>query len=130
MSEVNKTQVGGDHYQTGDVQHWDLATQMGTEYLIGNITKYVSRWRKKNGADDVRKAAHYLLKLREVIVEGAPFPVWAPRAEDFVAWVIDAKLTKLEARLCAVLLYADEVDDLNQASKLMIQLMKEAQNAA
>ena len=29
-------------------------------YLIGNITKYISRWKKKNGIEDLEKARWYL----------------------------------------------------------------------
>lgn len=31
-----------------------------TEYCIGNVLKYVSRWRKKDGIHDLKKAAVYL----------------------------------------------------------------------
>lgn len=31
-----------------------------TEYCIGNVLKYVSRWRKKDGIQDLKKAAVYL----------------------------------------------------------------------
>lgn len=34
------------------------------------ITKYVDRWRDKNGLEDIDKAIHYLQKYRELIVEG------------------------------------------------------------
>lgn len=31
-----------------------------TDYCIGNVMKYVSRWRKKDGIQDLKKAAVYL----------------------------------------------------------------------
>lgn len=30
------------------------------DYCIGNVIKYVSRWRKKGGPEDLRKAGVYL----------------------------------------------------------------------
>lgn len=30
------------------------------DYCIGNVIKYVSRWRKKGGAEDLKKAQVYL----------------------------------------------------------------------
>lgn len=30
------------------------------DYCIGNVIKYVSRWRKKGGVEDLEKAAVYL----------------------------------------------------------------------
>ena len=31
----------------------------GLDFLRGNIVKYVSRDKRKNGAEDIRKAIHY-----------------------------------------------------------------------
>lgn len=36
-------------------------------YLTGNIVKYMSRWSRKGGAQDLRKAAWYLAKLLDVV---------------------------------------------------------------
>ena len=32
-------------------------------YLVGNVTKYISRWKKKNGVEDLKKALFYLDQL-------------------------------------------------------------------
>jgi hypothetical protein len=66
VNEANAAQVGGTHYKGTTYQHWDfvIIALMG-RYLEGNITKYVSRWRKKNGLQDLQKARHYLDKLIE-----------------------------------------------------------------
>jgi hypothetical protein len=34
--------------------------------LDGNAVKYLSRWRHKNGIEDLKKARHYIDKLLEV----------------------------------------------------------------
>jgi hypothetical protein len=47
-------------------QHWDLAIAIPLGYLEGCSTKYVARWRKKGGLDDLHKALHYLDKLIEL----------------------------------------------------------------
>lgn len=65
MSEANKTQVGGLHYKGADMEHWDLVLALGLGYFEGQATKYVMRWRKKNGVEDLKKSVHYLQKLRE-----------------------------------------------------------------
>lgn len=64
-SEVNAIQVGGTHYKTA-IQHWDFVAQYGLGYFEGQVTKYVTRWRKKNGLQDLRKAKHFLDKLIEL----------------------------------------------------------------
>ena len=63
---ANEEQVGGRHYIEKPIQPWDyiIANKMG--YLEGNIIKYVSRYKEKNGLEDLIKAAHYLDKLIEV----------------------------------------------------------------
>jgi hypothetical protein len=59
-------QVGGDHYMDRQIQPWDYIVSNDLGFLEGNIIKYVTRWKYKNGADDLRKAQHYLAKLIEV----------------------------------------------------------------
>lgn len=62
---ANTRQVAGSHYQAG-IQHWDYVLRaLAGRYLEGNITKYVTRHRKKNGLQDLQKAMHYLDKLIE-----------------------------------------------------------------
>lgn len=62
MSDPNERQVGGSHYKVG-VEHWDWTEAQGVGYLEGCATKYVVRWRKKNGLEDLEKALHYVEKL-------------------------------------------------------------------
>jgi Protein of unknwon function (DUF3310) len=64
---ANDRQVGGEHYKTpGIPEHWDLVAIFGWDYFQGQITKYLMRWRKKNGIEDLEKARHYLDKYIEV----------------------------------------------------------------
>ncbi len=59
-------QVGGSHYKDKAVQPWDYITSNGLGYLEGNVVKYVSRYKEKNGVQDLEKARHYLDKLIEI----------------------------------------------------------------
>ena len=63
MPTVNEIQIGGSHYKNGGVQHWDLIDDYGVGYLEANATKYLARWRKKDGLRDLEKCEHYLRKL-------------------------------------------------------------------
>jgi len=58
-------QVSGTHYQA-PIQCWDYIIANDLNYLEGNVIKYVTRHRKKNGMVDLEKAHHYLTKLIEV----------------------------------------------------------------
>ena len=63
--QANEMQVGGSHYASG-YQHWDFVHDaLCGLYLEGQITKYVARWRKKNGLQDLEKALHFAMKLAE-----------------------------------------------------------------
>jgi hypothetical protein len=70
MDAVNQKQVGGTHYNQVSVQHWDLVIFNKLPYLEAQITKYVTRWKKKHGAQDVEKSIHYLEKLIWALNEG------------------------------------------------------------
>jgi hypothetical protein len=63
---ANDSQVGGTHYKNNAVQPWDYIIANDLGYLEGNIVKYITRWRKKGGIDDLRKVLHYTQKLIEV----------------------------------------------------------------
>ncbi len=65
---ANSHQVGGDHYKS-DFQHWDMIEENGIGYLEAAATKYITRWRDKNGFKDLEKAGHYTQKLIEMHLE-------------------------------------------------------------
>jgi len=61
----NNRQVGGSHYRN-KIQHWDWVFSNGLDYFQGQITKYIARWRHKNGIQDLEKALHFLEKYIEL----------------------------------------------------------------
>lgn len=63
---ANETQVGGNHYKQFQYEPWDVILDWQLGYLDGNAVKYLSRWRHKNGVQDLQKARHYIDKLIEV----------------------------------------------------------------
>jgi hypothetical protein len=64
---ANSRQVGGNHYRTEHgIQHWDLVAMFQWDYFQGQIIKYLMRWKKKGGVQDLEKARHYLDKYIEV----------------------------------------------------------------
>ena len=60
-------QVGGTHYRDKAIQpiEYILANDLG--FCEGNIIKYVSRYKDKNGLEDLKKAKHYLEFLIEEV---------------------------------------------------------------
>lgn len=53
-------QVGGTHYRDMAIQPFEYIYANSIGFAEGCIIKYVSRWRSKNGIEDLRKARHFL----------------------------------------------------------------------
>lgn len=65
MSAFNE-QPGGSHYKGKAIQPVQYIHANGIGYCEGNVIKYVSRWREKNGLQDLLKARHYIDLLIEL----------------------------------------------------------------
>ena len=66
---ANEYQVGGTHYVDNAIQPWDFIVSNDLGFLEGNIIKYISRYKHKDGIEGLYKAQHYLTKLIEVTNE-------------------------------------------------------------
>jgi hypothetical protein len=66
---ANDNQVGGTHYSL-PIQPWDYTIANNLDYFQGTIVKYITRWRSKNGAEDLEKARHFLEKYIEAVKAG------------------------------------------------------------
>jgi hypothetical protein len=64
MTSANSRQVSGTHY-AGEYQHWDLVIDTRLPYMHAQVIRYVYRWRKKGGVQDLRKAKHFIQKMKE-----------------------------------------------------------------
>ena len=60
MSDALSTQIGGDHYKKMKIQPLEFILENNLGYCEANIIKYVSRYKDKNGVEDLKKARHYL----------------------------------------------------------------------
>lgn len=58
-------QIAGSHYRDMAIQPFEYMHANGIGFAEGCIIKYVSRWRAKNGIEDLRKARHFLDLLIE-----------------------------------------------------------------
>jgi len=65
-TNANERQVAGTHYRA-TIQHWDYVWANDLDYFQAQVTKYVTRWKKKNGLEDLYKANHFLQKYIELI---------------------------------------------------------------
>ncbi len=60
------TQVAGGHYKALAIQPVEYIHKNGIGFIEGSVIKYVSRWRGKNGVEDLKKARHFLDILIEL----------------------------------------------------------------
>ena len=60
------TQEGGSHYKTLAIQPVEYIHANKIGYFEGCVIKYVTRWRSKNGLEDLKKARHFIDLLIEL----------------------------------------------------------------
>lgn len=142
--KANDMQVGGDHYRS-DLQHWDIVSAFNIPYLEGCASKYVSRWRKKNGLQDLEKALHFATKLKEAVqdrrtlmdrieaaINGGIFWIGSYRKGDRVPlevierFVIANDLEMQERRVLQLLWRWDEMREIELAIDGIQALIREA----
>ena len=63
--EGEQKQTNPDHYSELAIEPLDYIIANKMDFLEGNIIKYVTRYKNKNGVDDLIKARKYLDKLIE-----------------------------------------------------------------
>ena len=127
---ANDKQVGGRQYQTsGGVQHWDYCDANDVPYLESACTKYVLRWREKNGLQDLLKAQHYLQKRIENQLAGTG----APRGGrmnfgEYIKFVNGSGLTEreLELEIITHVMHWSSPEELETAWLALEELIKHA----
>ena len=55
--------INPSHYNMGVIQPLDFIIANNMNYIEGNIIKYVTRYKYKNGIEDLYKAMCYLERL-------------------------------------------------------------------
>lgn len=52
-------QIGGNHYKDMVMQPIELIAALRCSFIQGCIIKYISRYKAKNGVQDIKKCIHY-----------------------------------------------------------------------
>lgn len=58
-----EAQVAGNHYKNLKIQPVEYIHANNIGFMEGNVIKYVTRWKAKNGIEDLKKAKHHLEML-------------------------------------------------------------------
>ncbi len=69
IKKASERQVGGDHYKDLPIQpsKYIRANKLG--WYEGNVIKYITRWEKKGGVEDLEKVIHYVELIKEELNE-------------------------------------------------------------
>lgn len=54
-------QEGGGHYKDKGIQPLEYTMKNNLSFCEGNVVKYISRYKSKNGVEDLAKVIHYAL---------------------------------------------------------------------
>ena len=57
--KASEKQIGGSHYKDCAIQPVDYIVKNKLDFLEGNVVKYITRHKTKNGIEDIRKVIHY-----------------------------------------------------------------------
>jgi hypothetical protein len=124
---ANERQVGGDHYKS-KYQHWDWANNVGLAGLAYAASKYICRWRNKNGRQDVEKSLHYVEKM----IEAAPVLIVYQNVRPLMAsWVVTEtkhfcdvnNIQGLERAVCFLLASWTSREHLTETKQAIVSLL-------
>ena len=59
-------QVGGSHYKDCAIQPIDYIVKNKLDFLEGNVVKYITRHKEKDGPEDIKKVIHYAQLILEL----------------------------------------------------------------
>ena len=138
---ANQMQIGGAHYSdAGSYQHWDWCVDVRLGYLESAATKYLSRWWKKNGVEDVKKSYHYMVKVLECVDQGRyvnnslhvePRSIIRSVATDFFSkFVENAKIPPAEKAIMWRIAGWQNDDDIRYVLKEIDLIIKDASAGA
>ena len=70
MEKALDNQIGGSHYKDMPFQPVELFAKTHCTAFQANIWKYISRYKTKNGKEDVEKCMHYAELAKELKCNG------------------------------------------------------------
>lgn len=116
MKKALYSQVGGNHYQNMPYQPVILFAKTKCTAFQANIWKYITRYKNKNGKEDIEKCIHYAALAKELKCKGFQYRNVGP-VFDFCR---KNKLPKEIARIVTLALF-DEYDKVIECCKRIIE---------
>lgn len=98
--KTTETQVGGNHYKNMKMQPVKLFALTKCTAFQANIWKYITRYKQKNGKEDIKKAMHYAELAIELKCDGEIYGDKLKSVERF------CEINELSAVVAQIVLYA------------------------
>lgn len=97
-----RQQIGGNHYKQMPFQPICLILELDLDFFQGNVVKYVSRYKLKDGVRDLEKAKHYCMMAMELDDKNPPDDaLFSEAIDEFWDFV---RLNKLDYRVYMILM--------------------------
>lgn len=124
----NKDQVGGDHYKHLTKDIYTITNELGLNSYQSNALKYLTRSRKKNGVEDVKKAFHCIrmgmehAKAQQVLLDAflSQFPELSLLETSIIGLILGIPMMPLVNAQVAS-------DDILQCEEIVIKALCEEQ---
>ena len=62
---IKKNNINPSHYKQGNIEVIEFILDQNLNYMDGNVVKYITRYKHKNGLEDLKKARWYINKIIE-----------------------------------------------------------------
>jgi len=124
---ANSRQVAGTHYQVpkGGIGHWDYCIGASVPNLEYNASKYVTRWRKKNGVQDLEKALHIVEKRIESVQQGVGILRSVNRKDGmFNRFIEDNKIVHRDRCIIDLIMHWKRIDQLYEAHAQLKEIIE------
>jgi len=127
MSTPHVEQVGGNHY-AGGYQHWDYCDDADVPHLESAASKYIARWYKKNGIQDLQKSISYIDKRLASNYLDLDRPPMLERCRGYghllLKYYQEAEILPWEQAVSNLILMWEDYSDLEYAKNLILAQIK------
>lgn len=112
-------QVGGQHYKGCRYQPVKFSADLNLNFIQGNIVKYVTRYKEKNGLQDLKKVYHYAQLGQELRPRN--FALFRGTDEYIERYYTLNSLPYLEGRIVYSAVYQDWTQIIENVEQLIAQ---------
>ena len=112
LQEIKKDNIIPTYYHRGSYDVIQFCNDNDIDFTTGNIIKYITRYKYKNGIEDLKKAKEYIRRSNVMEYEIS--------LEDLVHFNLENNLDYTQGKIIELMLYSD----ITQAENILNDLIK------